>query len=87
MGANIAFLLFMIYSGRSAQEINDTRDNHASREEGKVKINEPRFDHDFRRNHVGFQQGKRNDENQSRDQVCNQFCHTLKNNSNQYQFM
>lgn len=68
----------MVYSGWGAQEIYDTGDNHASRKERKVKINEPRFNRDRRRNHIRFQQGKHDDEENAGEHMCNKLCHTLK---------
>jgi len=68
----------MVNSRWGAQEIYDTRDNHAGRKERKVKINEPRFNRDRRRNHIRLQQGKHYDEENAGEHVCNKFCHTLK---------
>ena len=68
----------MINSRRGAQVINGAGNHNANNPKEKIEIDEPRFKGRLHGNHIGFQQGKHNNEENAGEHVRNQFCHTLK---------
>ena len=68
----------MIDSRWSAEVINNARHHDAYNPYKEINVDEPRFKSRLGRNHVRFQQGKHDDEENTGEHVCNKFCHTLK---------
>ncbi len=68
----------MINSRWGAQVIDGAGNNNANNPKEKIEIDEPRFKGRLHGNHVRFQQGKHNNEENTGKHVRNQFCHTLK---------
>ena len=68
----------MIDSRWSAEVINNARHHDAYNPYKEINVDEPRFKSRLGRNHVRFQQGKHDDEENTGEHVCDKFCHTLK---------
>ena len=68
----------MINSMWGAQVINGAGNHNANNPKEKIEIDEPRFKGRLHGNHVRFQQGKHDNEENTGEHVCDKFCHTLK---------
>ena len=68
----------MIDSRWSAEVINNARHHDAYNPYKEINVDEPRFKGCLGRNHVRFQQGEHHKKENAGEQVCNEFCHTLK---------
>ena len=68
----------MIDSRWSAEVINNARHHDAYNPYKEINVDEPRFKSRLGWNHVRFQQGKHDDEENTGEHVCDKFCHTLK---------
>ena len=68
----------MVNSWRGAEIIDNARHNNANNPKEKIEIDEPRFKGRLHGNHVRFQQGENDNEENAGEHVRNQLCHTLK---------
>ena len=68
----------MIDSRWSAEVIDNARHHDAYNPYKEINVDEPRFKSRLGRNHVRFQQGKHDNEENTGEHVCDKFCHTLK---------
>ena len=68
----------MVNSWRGAEIIDNARHNNANNPKEKIEIDEPRFKGRLHGNHVRFQQGENDNEENAGEHVRNQFCHAIK---------
>ena len=68
----------MIYSWWSTEIIDEARDDNAHDPDEEIEVDEPRFKSHLNRNHVRFQQGENDNEENAGEHVRNQFCHAIK---------
>ena len=68
----------MVNSRWSAEIIDEARDYNAHDPDEEIEVDEPRFKSHMNWNHVRFQQGENDNEENAGEHVRNQLCHTLK---------
>ena len=68
----------MINSRWGTEIIDEARDYNAHDPDEEIEVDEPRFKSHMNRNHVRFQQGENDNEENAGEHVRNQLCHTLK---------
>ena len=68
----------MINSRWGTEIIDEARDYNAHDPDEEIEVDEPRFKSHMNWNHVRFQQGENDNEENAGEHVRNQLCHTLK---------
>ena len=68
----------MINSRWGAEIIDEARDYNAHDPDEEIEVDEPRFKSHLNWNHVRFQQGENDNEENAGEHVRNQLCHAIK---------